>query len=168
VCADNRGAAMNNHLVALVVWLSLVIGGYLAIDHFSAPDPVVRSSANGGAEIVVPVARDGHFYLEGAVNGTPVTFLVDTGASYVSIGSDLAARANLPEGVAGFFGTANGSVEGRIVRSQTVRADVFEVSGITVAVMPARSEFGLLGQNFLRYFTVSQSDGRLVLRMREP
>ena len=166
--AGQRGAAMNNHLVALVVWLSLVIGGYLVIDHLSAPDPVVRSIANGRAEIVVPVARDGHFYLEGAVNGTPMTFLVDTGASYVSIGSDLAARANLPEGVAGFFGTANGSVEGRIVRSQTVRADVFEVSGITVAVMPARSEFGLLGQNFLRYFTVSQSDGRLVLRMREP
>jgi aspartyl protease family protein len=158
---------VNNHLVALIIWLSLVVGGYLVIDHLSAPDPVVRSMANGGAQIVVPVARDGHFYLEGAVNGTPITFLVDTGASYVSIGSDLAARANLPEGIAGFFGTANGRVEGRIVRSQTVKADVFEVSGITVAVMPARSEFGLLGQNFLRHFTVSQSDGELILRMRE-
>ncbi|HUU74366.1 MAG TPA: retropepsin-like aspartic protease [Burkholderiales bacterium] len=159
---------MNNHIVALAVWLSLVIGGYLLIDHLSAPDPVARSNSDGKFEIVVPVARDGHYYLKGAVNGTPVTFLVDTGASYVSIGSDIAARANLPEGVAGLFGTANGRVEGRIVRSQTIKADVFEVSGITVAVMPARSEFGLLVQNFLRYFTVSQSDGKLILRIREP
>lgn len=161
-------AALNNHVVALIVWLALVIAGYVLIDHFSAPDPVVRSRASGSYEIVVPVARDGHYYLEGAVNGETVTFLVDTGASYVSIGSDVAARANLPAGVAGFFTTANGSVEGRIVRSQTVAADIFEVSGITVAVMPTRSEFGLLGQNFLRYFTVSQSDGKLILRSREP
>ena len=159
---------MNNHAVALIVWLLLVLGGYLLIDHFSAPDPVARSIEGDTFEIVVPVARDGHYYLEGAINDTPVTFLIDTGASFVSIGSDLAARANLPAGVKGFFGTANGQVEGRIVRSQTVRADVLEVSGITVAVMPARSEFGLLGQNFLRYFSVIQSDGKLVLRAKEP
>jgi aspartyl protease family protein len=158
---------MNNHIVALAVWLALVIGGYVLIDHFSAPDPVVYSNVDGRFEIVVPVARDGHYYLEGAVNGQPVTFLVDTGASYVSVGSDVARRANLPEGVAGFFSTANGSIEGRIVKSQTVAADIFKVSGIAVAVMPGRSEFGLLGQNFLRYFTVSQSDGKLMLRMRD-
>jgi aspartyl protease family protein len=159
---------LNNHVVALAVWLALVIGGYVLIDHFSAPEPVVRSKAGGSYEIVVPVARDGHYYLDGAVNGQAVTFLVDTGASYVSIGADVAARAGLPAGVAGFFTTANGSVEGRIVRSQTVAADMFEVSGITVAVMPSNSEFGLLGQNFLRYFAVSQSDGKLRLRAREP
>ncbi len=159
---------MNNHIIALVVWLALVIVGYVLIDHFSAPDPVVRSKESGSYEIVVPVARDGHYYLEGAVNGEGVTFLVDTGASYVSIGADVAARAGLPAGVAGVFTTANGRVEGRIVRSQTVAADILEVSGITVAVMPTRSEFGLLGQNFLRHFSVSQSDGKLILRAREP
>ena len=158
---------MNNHLVATIVWIVIVVSGYLVIDHFSAPDPVVRTAESGKYEIVVPVASDGHYYLEGALNDQPVTFLVDTGASYVSVGSDIALRANLPEGVAGFFNTANGSVEGRIVRSQRVSADIFEVSAITVAVMPGRSQYGLLGQNFLRYFSVSQSDGKLVLRMRQ-
>lgn len=158
---------MNGHIAAAIVWVAIVIAGYFVIDHFSAPDPVVRSTQSGNYQITVPVARDGHYYLEGAINGQPVTFLVDTGASYVSVGSDVARRANLPEGVSGVFSTANGSVEGRIVRRQNVQADIFQISGISVAVIPGRSQYGLLGQNFLRYFSVSQSDGKLVLRMRQ-
>jgi aspartyl protease family protein len=158
---------MNGHLVAAIVWVVIVMAGYLLFDHLSAPEPVVRTSDSGRHEIIVPVARDGHYYLEGAVNGQPVTFLVDTGASYVSVSADVARRANLPKGATGLFTTANGSVEGRIARAQSVRADIFEISGINVAVMPGRGEFGLLGQNFLRYFSVSQSGGKLVLRMRD-
>lgn len=157
---------MNNHFVAAIVWLAIVTGGYFVIDQLSSPAPVVRTTENGRIEIVVPVARDGHYYLDGEINGQSVRFLVDTGASYIAVGSDFARRANLPAGVAGFFNTANGSVEGRIVRDQQVRADIFEVSGVTVAVMPGRIEYGLLGQNFLQYFDVKQSDGTLVLRMR--
>jgi aspartyl protease family protein len=158
---------VNGHVTAAIVWIAIVIAGYFVIDHFSAPEPVVRSTRSGGYQITVPVARDGHYYLEGAINGQPVTFLVDTGASYVSVGSDVARLANLPEGVTGVFSTANGSVEGRVVKRQSVRADIFQISGISVAVMPGRSPHGLLGQNFLRHFSISQSDGKLVLRMRE-
>ncbi len=157
---------MNNHLIAAIVWVAIVIGGYFVFDHFSAPAPVVRAIENGRAEIVVPVARDGHYYIDGEINGHSLTFLVDTGASYIAVGSDFARRAQLPAGTTGFFNTANGSVEGRIVRNLQVRADLFEIHGVTVAVMPGRIEYGLLGQNFLQYFDVNQSDGKLVLRMR--
>jgi aspartyl protease family protein len=127
---------VNGHVTAAIVWVAIVIAGYFLIDRFSAADPVVRTTQSSGYQITVPVARDGHYYLEGAINGQPVTFLVDTGASYVSVGSDVARLANLPAGVTGIFSTANGSVEGRIVRSQSVRADIFQISGISVAVMP--------------------------------
>lgn len=159
---------MNNHLVAAMVWLAIVIGGYFVIDRLSAPAPVVRSAGGDQIEIIVPVDRDGHYYVVGEINGQPVKFLVDTGASYISVGSDFARRADLPRGVSGFFNTANGNVEGRIVRNQQVRADIFEVSGVTIAVLPGKSEHGLLGQNFLQYFEVSQSAGKLKLRMRQP
>ena len=120
----------------------------------------------GVSEISVPVARDGHYYLEGAVNGQPLRFMVDTGASYVSVGAGFARSAGLPEGIPGYFSTANGTVEGRLVKNQRVRADLFEVSGLTVAVMPAAGEQGLLGQNFLRNFEILQINGTLVLRLR--
>jgi aspartyl protease family protein len=157
---------MKGHLFWIVVWVGLVFAGYLVTERMMAPTPVARSLADGRQEIFIPVARDGHYYLNGAVNGVPLRFMIDTGASYVSVGAEFARSAGLPDGIPGYFSTANGTVEGRVVRNQTVKADVFELSGLTVAVMPAHSGEGLLGQNFLRQFDVSQADGTLRLRMR--
>jgi aspartyl protease family protein len=157
---------LKGHLFWIVVWVGVVFAGYLLTDRLIAPPPVVRSLAPGQQEIVVPVSRDGHYYLDGAVNGMPVRFMVDTGASYVSIGTELARKAGLRGGVSGYFSTANGTVEGRVVKNNSVRADALEVSGLTVAVMPQQAGEALLGQNFLRHFEVLQSAGTLRLRMR--
>lgn len=156
---------MKGHLFWIAVWAGLVFAGYLVTERMMAPAPVARSLADGRQEIVIPVSRDGHYYLDGAVNGVPLRFMIDTGASYVSVGAEFARSAGLPEGIPGYFSTANGTVEGRVVRNQTVKADVFELSGLTVAVMPAHDGEGLLGQNFLHHFEVSQSDGTLRLRL---
>lgn len=147
-----------------VAWLGILAAGYWIAEHVLAPAPVTQVLVSGSPEIVVPADRNGHFYLDGAINGVPLRFMVDTGATYVSVGADFARRAGLPAGVPGYFNTANGSVEGRMVRDQAVRAQAFEIAGLTVAVMPAAGTEGLLGQNFLRRFVVSQSGGELRLR----
>jgi aspartyl protease family protein len=157
---------MKGHLFWIAVWVGLVFAGYLVTERMMAPPPVVRSLGDAKQEIVIPVSRDGHYYLDGAVNGVPLRFMIDTGASYVSVGAEFARSAGLPEGIPGYFSTANGTVEGRVVRNQTVKADLFELSGLTVAVMPAHIGEGLLGQNFLRHFEISQADGTLRLRER--
>ena len=157
---------MKGQLVWGAVWAGLLFAGYLLTDRLTASPPVVRSVAQGQREIVVPVARDGHFYLDGAVNGVPLRFLVDTGASYVSVGAGFAHKAGLRDGIPGYFNTANGQAEGRVVKNQSVRADAFEISGLSIAVMPGQAGEGLLGQNFLRHFEVSQSAATLRLRMR--
>ncbi len=157
---------MKGHLFWIVIWVGVVFAGYLATERMMSPPPVARSLADGRQEIVIPVSLDGHYYLNGAVKGVPLRFMIDTGASYVSVGAEFARSAGLPDGIPGYFSTANGSVEGRVVRDQTVKADVFELSGLTVAVMPAHSGEGLLGQNFLRHFDVSQAEGTLRLRLR--
>ena len=158
---------MKGHLFWIVVWIGVVFAGYLVTERMMAPPPVVRSLAGGGQEMVIAVSRDGHYYLEGAVNGVPLRFMVDTGATYVAVDAQFGRSAGLPDGIPGYFSTANGNVEGRLVRNQTVKAGVFELSGLTVAVMPARDGEGLLGQNFLSRFDVTQSEGTLRLRMRE-
>lgn len=157
---------MKGHLVWIVVWTAVIFAGYLLTDRLTAPPPVVRSIAQGQQEIVVPVSRDGHYYLDGAVNGVPLRFIVDTGASYVSVGAGFALKAGLRDGIPSYFTTANGPVEGRVVKNQSVRANAFEISGLSVAVMPGQAGEGLLGQNFLRHFEVSQSAATLRLRMR--
>ena len=79
---------MKGHAIASIVWVGLLAGGWYAFEHLGRSTPAVRGCDNGGAvrEIVVDAARDGHYYLEGAVNDVPVRFLVDTGASYVTVG----------------------------------------------------------------------------------
>jgi aspartyl protease family protein len=136
---------VKGHLFWIAVWLGVILAGYLLTDHLIAPPPVVRALATGNQEIVVPVARDGHYYLDGAINGTPVRFMVDTGASYVSIGEELALKAGLRGGISGYFSTANGTVEGRVVKNNRVRADALEISGLSVAVMPQQAGEALLG-----------------------
>ncbi len=157
---------MKGHLFWIVVWVGLIFAGYQLTNHLTAPPPVIRSVAQGQQEIVVPVSRNGHYYIDGAVNGVPLRFMVDTGASYVSVGADFARKAGLRDGIPGQFNTANGMVEGRVVKNQVVHADAFEISGLSIAVMPLQAGEGLLGQNFLRHFEVSQSAGTLRLRMR--
>jgi len=157
---------MKGHLFWIVVWAGVVLAGYLLTDYLTTPPPVVRSLMRGQQEIAVPVSPDGHYYLAGAVNGVPVRFMVDTGASYVSVGAAFARKAGLREGIPGYFSTANGRVEGRVVKNQTVRADALEISGLSVAVMPEQAGEALLGQNFLRHFDVLQSAGTLRFRVR--
>ena len=145
--------------------LALVGVMFFAADRLTRTPTVVHAVTDGRQEISIPAARDGHYYLEGAVNGVPLTFLIDTGATYVSVGEEFARKARLPEGVTGYFSTANGTVEGKIVKDQVVEAEDFKVSGLSVAVTPLGGKTGLLGQNFLRRFEVSQSAG--VLRLRQ-
>ncbi len=148
------------------VWIGVVAAGYFAMQRLSAPPPVARLLVEGRQEIAVPVSPDGHYYLDGAINGVALRFMVDTGASYVSVAAGFARSAGLPDGIPGYFSTANGTVEGRVVKNQTVRAEAFELSGLAVAVMPAHGGEALLGQNFLRHFEVSQIAGTLRLRLR--
>ena len=158
---------MNRYVVWSAVWFGLIAAGFFIADHFTAPAPVqVRSLGEGAREIAIPVARDGHYYVDGAINGVPLRFMIDTGASFVSVSAAFARAAGLPKGTPGYFSTANGTVKGEIVKGQDVEADAFRVSGLSVAVTPAQDTVGLLGQNFLRRFEVSQADG--VLRLRLP
>lgn len=157
---------MRGYVFWSAVWFGLIAAGFFVADRLTSQAPVTRSLAEGRQEIVIPAARDGHYYLDGAINGVPLTFMIDTGATYVSVGADFARAAGLPKGVPGYFSTANGTVEGEVVKNQNVKADAFRVSGLSVAVTPAQGMVGLLGQNFLRRFEVSQSAG--VLRLRLP
>ncbi len=144
--------------------LALVGVVFFAADRLTRTPTVVHAVTDGRHEISIPAARDGHYYLEGAVNGVPLTFMIDTGATYVSVSQGFARKANLPQGVTSYYSTANGTVEGKVVKDQSVEAEGFKVSGLSVAVAPLGGRKGLLGQNFLKRFEVSQSAG--VLRLR--
>lgn len=80
--------------------------------------------ADNPLEHVVEAGPGGHFVIEVAVNGTPVTFLVDTGASDVVLTMDDARRLGLRPRTLRYsqrFQTANGEVRGAPVTLREVR-----------------------------------------------
>ncbi len=153
------------HITALAIWITISGVIYLYFDARQKPTIAVASTELASGEVVIPRSRDGHYYVRGAINGHPVDFMVDTGASTVSINRDIARKADLPRGTPANFMTANGAVMGEIVSRQTIEAGGIVLEDLSVGV-GVQGDIALLGQNFLRKVDVLQSDDKMVLRIR--
>jgi aspartyl protease family protein len=152
-------------LQMLAFWCVVMGLLYAAMSYYLQPrQPQVR--ANG--DLVLARAADGHFYVPGEINGQPLNFLVDTGASLVTVSDAFADKAGLQGGVPTTFRTANGDRAGRVVHGVTVRAGPAEVTSVAVGVgLHGGSQAdALLGQSFLSKFDVSISKDQLVLHPR--
>jgi len=147
-----------------VIWLSLGVLVYLTFSAVVSPKIARPVITDGGGVVTIERSRDQHFYVEGAINGHPVTFLVDTGASLVSVSDDVARKIGLARGAPAIFGTAGGRAVGRIVPEASVRVGGIHVDGIRVGV--GTGEQALLGQNFLNKVELTQGNDRMVLRAR--
>ena len=152
------------HVTALVIWIALFSMAYLFFANWQEPKIAIAQN-NPEGEIVIPRSWDGHYYVRGEINGHSVDFMVDTGASIVSISYDLARAANLPAGRPAIFATAAGKVMGETVSGQDIKVGGIFAKGLSVSV-GIQGKVGLLGQNFLRRVDVIQSGDKMVLRVR--
>lgn len=145
-----------------------MIVAYFGMKALTAPKIASVAVSNKGAlEIVIPRSRNGHYYVEGAINEHAVIFMVDTGATTVAIDSKIARAAGLPQGYPATFGTASGTAQGETVPRQSVTVGGLRIDNIAIAVIDGVGEVGLLGQNILRHLDVTQSGDRMILRAKE-
>ena len=104
-------------------------------------------------EVHVRADRQGHFIVDAAINGRPVTMMADTGASLVVLSFEDADRLGLSPGNLNFTGlaqTANGVSRIAPVTLDRVRIDGITLYGIQAAVAERGALFGnLLGMSFL-------------------
>ena len=158
-------ASKRTTYILLASWLAVSLVIYLVTEVYRQPAEG-KVLAQGVLEI--PRDRDGHFRVAGAVNGVPVQFMVDTGASIISISNPLAERAQLPEGVPIQFQTANGVREGTMHRAERIDVGPLTVHNLRVGTgyTGESDKDALLGQNFLRYFDVSMAGNTMVLWAR--
>lgn len=149
----------------VVFWMVVMGLLYVAMNHYLKPKPLVVTASG---DLIIPRGRDGHFYATGSVNGKPANFMVDTGASQVTVSEEFAREAGLSGGVATVFKTANGDMPGRIVTDVPVTLGPIAVSGVRVAVGFVGHEVGdaLLGQSFLAKFEVLLQKEQMTLRKR--
>ncbi len=159
---------MGQMLRHAALWALIFIGGLAAVGLWQDVKPrLAPAQIAGDGTITVDRDYDGHFSLIAQVNGTPVTFLVDTGASNVVLSREDAERAGIEINDLVFTGraqTANGTV-----RTAPVRIDTLELSGITDSRVKAYVTDGelfgsLLGMDYLRrYDSIEIRQDRLIL-----
>jgi aspartyl protease family protein len=124
-------------------------------------------AAWSAGETVLPRAPNGHFYAQASVNGSPVNFLVDTGASMVALTGEDAAAAGLTWSDADVrivAAGASGPVYGVPVRLDHVNLGGHEASNVEAAIIPKGLDVSLLGQSFLSTIEPVRIEGdRMVL-----
>ena len=102
--------------------------------------------------------RDGHFLASGSLNGFPVVYVVDTGASITSISRRTAEDAGIRDCTRAEFRTANGFVEGCVATVKELGFGEFRLRNIDVAIMPKLAGPALLGMNVLRHYRIEQQE----------
>ena len=110
----------------------------------------------GDSEIVLAMGPGGHFSGAGAINGKPVQFLVDTGATTIALSQGEANRIGLDwkRGKPAVSATANGPVPVYVINLTSVRLGTVEVANVEAVVLPSEMPMVLLGNSFLGRFTM--------------
>lgn len=159
---------LNKTLQYGAVWGMIFVGGAAAVglwQDISRPGAQVRISDTG--QIVVPRARDGHYYLTIGVNGADLRFVVDTGATDIVLTQSDAVRAGLDLDRLSYLGRAN-TANGE-VRTAFVRLDAVQLGDVTDRDVPAvvnggEMEQSLLGMGYLqRWGRLEIANNELIL-----
>lgn len=167
---QNR-STLNKSLQYLAAW-ALIFVGFVAIyglwqDIRQTVQPQQMVTASEG-RIELPRSPDGHYYVNLQVNGTPVRFVVDTGATSMVLTRDAARRAGIDDQNLHFLTeamTANG-----VVRTARVTLDEVSIGPFTDTRVPAYVNGGemqnsLLGMSYLdRFASLQITGGKLVLQ----
>jgi aspartyl protease family protein len=148
---------LGRSLQMLAVWALIFVGVIAAYGLWNdiRREVAPTQSMLAGNVVSVPRGPDGHYRLLVEVNGTPVDFIVDTGASDIVLSRQDAARAGLaPETLAytGMAQTANGTVRTAPVRLGTVRLGEITDTDLRAVVNEGDLDVSLLGMGYLDLF----------------
>jgi aspartyl protease family protein len=152
------------------IWGFIFLGAIVAVGLWGDIRETVaprQSVMMEGARVELPRAVDGHFYVTMEVNGAPIRFVIDTGASELVLSRADAARAGIePDGLifSGRAFTANGMVETAPVTLASVVLGGVADTGVPAVVNAGEMPESLLGMSYLERFSRMEiSGGRMVM-----
>jgi len=130
------------------------------------PNAQVQSEhGDGFIEVRLLGNGQGHFVLDGAINGQVVHFMLDTGATDVAIPEALASELGLARGSSVTLSTANGRTEGYRTRLDSLQLGDIRLQGVRALVVPGLDgQTVLLGMSALKQLEFTQRGGTMLLR----
>ncbi len=126
------------------------------------------STGDGSDKIVMTADSRGHFYTTGTINGTSVRFIVDTGASMISLGATDARRIGLDfnRGQKALTNTANGQVVVSKMQVDTVRIGGVTMHNVDALIHQNDLPIALLGMSFLNRMEMQRDGSTMTLKKR--
>lgn len=145
-------------LTASLAWIAIFAGGFVVFtfrDDLTYVTQRLKSEATGapviqGEEIRIPMAIDGHFWVDGRVNGEEVKFLVDSGATMTTVGRETAAKVGMQVSPQRnqVVRTGNGLIHVATGTANTLTVGSIERDNVMVHVADDE-DLNVLGMNFL-------------------
>lgn len=121
-------------------------------------------------QLSIAKGQGGHYWIAGSINGQPVQFLVDTGATSVAINENQARRLGIDYRVVGkqiVVGTASGTAKAWQVRLNSVKVGAIDVVGVEAVVVEGSAPTeALLGMSFLGRVSWREDQGVLRLESK--
>jgi aspartyl protease family protein len=158
-------------------WVLIFLAAFVAFtlkDDFIALGKRVLAEGRGEGEMVaagkemrIRKAMDGHFWVNGELNGHKVRFLVDSGATVTSISGGTARLADIEtgDGIPALVQTANGVVPVKRARAERLKVGTIERRNLVVHVSDTFGDTDVLGMNFLSSLSAWGVEGQwLVLK----
>ena len=157
-----------------LAWIAIFGAGFVLFtfrDDLGMVAQRLRAEATGapvvmGQELRIPMAIDGHFWVEADLNGVPVKFLVDSGATMTTIGRQTAANAGVTVGENRDqqVRTGNGMVRVASGRAASLSIGTIERSDVGLHIADGE-DLNVLGMNYLSSLDRWGVEGRwLVLK----
>ena len=144
--------------VIALAWLAIFGAGFVMFtfrDDLSYLGQRLQAEATGepvkvGGALRIPMAIDGHFWVDADVNGQPVKFLIDSGATMTTIDQSTANRAGIAIDPmrTQIVRTGNGLIRVAAGRANSISIGDIEREGVGVHITE-RAEINVLGMNFL-------------------
>jgi aspartyl protease family protein len=126
------------------------------------------SGGDGSGKIIMIADAQGHFFTTGTINGTSVRFLVDTGASMISLGATDARRIGLDfnRGQKALTNTANGQAVVSKIQVDTVRIGDVTMHNVDALIHQNDMPIALLGMSFLNRMEMLRDGSTMTLKKR--
>lgn len=145
--------------------LSLLFGDILSQQRNPNQNLAGSTAENGTREVLLQRSRHGHYLATGTINGKEVEFMLDTGASDVSVPQPVAERLGLKQGRPLFYNTANGTITAYQTRLARLELGGIVLHDIRASINPhMQGETLLLGMSFLKHLEFTQRGDTLLLR----
>ncbi len=125
-------------------------------------------ASSGNASVTLTADARGHFVVTGAINGKPVRFVVDTGATMLAMSADEARRLGIryEQGTKAFASTANGVTPVFKVTLDSVKVGDITLHGVDAMVNPQPMPVILLGNSFLNRVSMNREGSSMVMTKR--